>query len=181
MAAGRGRPRLPDEPYVPPSRAEVRAGLVLTCRACGLERRTSEFTEAQRRSSWPQCRTCARAVDRKRRARRGGEYVRAKNLKQFYGLSPDDVRGMRARQQNRCPICVEELGPDDETAIDHCYETGLVRGLLHPMCNTGLGSFRDDPERLRRAADYLEDARHRLGDDTARFIPLGRLGRRPGT
>jgi hypothetical protein len=108
--------------------------------------------------------------------------VRAKNVKQFYGLTIDDVRALRARQGDRCPICEEPLGPaDDQAAIDHCYRTGLVRGVLHPTCNAGLGHFYDDPQRLRRAARYLEESQRRVKDADARFIPAHRLGRRPGT
>ena len=182
MKAGRGRPRKPDEPYVPPTEEERVAGLVMRCRACGLERRLSDFSDAQRRSSWPQCITCARHRSRATHERLGKDYVRAKNLQKNYGLSLDDVHQMRTRQGNRCPICNEELGAThEETAVDHCYRTGLIRGLLHPWCNTGLGHFRDDPERLRRAAAYLEAAALQLRDGRARFIPACRLGRRPGT
>ena len=103
-------------------------------------------------------------------------------MKHFYGLTLDDVEALRASQGHRCPICDEPLDEaDDQAAIDHCYRTGLVRGVLHPTCNAGLGHFADDPERLRRAARYLEEARLRLDDPAARFIPAERLGRRPGT
>jgi len=182
MAAGRGRPRLPDDPYIPPSVEERAAELTLVCRVCGLERRTADFSDRQRRSSWPQCRTCARRRDRELRERRGPSWTRARNVKHFYGLTLDDVEALRASQGHRCPICDEPLDEaDDQAAIDHCYRTGLVRGVLPPTCNAGLGHFADDPERLRRAARYLEEARLRLDDPAARFIPAERLGRRPGT
>ena len=182
MAAGRGRPRLPDEPYIPPTDEERAAGLVIRCRACTLERRIADFGQSQRQAAWPQCRTCVRKRDRELRERRGPSYTRARHLKRFYGLTPEDVHAMRSQQDHRCPICDEPLDPaDDQAAIDHCYRTGLVRGVLHPTCNAGLGQFYDDPERLRRAADYLEAARLREHDADAKFIPAVRLGRRPGT
>ncbi|MCA1846294.1 MAG: endonuclease VII domain-containing protein [Actinobacteria bacterium] len=146
-----------------------------------LERRTADFSEAQRRSPWPQCRTCARRRNRELRDRLGPSYTRARHLQRFYGLTLEDVQAMRARQEERCPICAEPLDPaDDQAAIDHCYRTGLVRGVLHPTCNAGLGHFYDDPERLRRAADYLEAAKRRQHDADAKFIPAQRLGCRPG-
>ena len=58
-----------------------------------------------------------------------------------------------------CPIC---LSPQDEMTkhglvLDHHHETGLFRGWICDKCNTGLERFRDDPDTLRRAAQYLEE------------------------
>lgn len=182
MAAGRGRPRLPDDPYIPPTDEERAAGTTLACRVCGLERRSDDFSDGQRRSSWPQCRTCARQRVRDQASRRGTDHGRANNIKRMYGLTLDDVREMRAQQGDRCPICQEALGPSHaEAAVDHRPRTGFVRRLLHPLCNTGLGHFCDDPERLRRAASYLEEAQRRVDDPDARFIPARRLGRQRRT
>lgn len=42
-------------------------------------------------------------------------------------------------------------------SVDHDHATSLVRGLACKMCNNRLlTAARDDPEILRRAADYLE-------------------------
>jgi hypothetical protein len=40
--------------------------------------------------------------------------------------------------------------------IDHCHESGKVRGALCFNCNTALGKFKDDAKIVRRAFQYLE-------------------------
>jgi hypothetical protein len=50
---------------------------------------------------------------------------------------------------------------DLRSAIDHCHDTKAVRGILCDLCNLGIGNFHDAPERLRRAADYLDLAQAR--------------------
>lgn len=59
------------------------------------------------------------------------------------------------REQNgRCAIC----GSEEPLGIDHCHQTLAVRGALCAGCNAGLGRFKDDPSRLRRAIEYLAAA-----------------------
>jgi len=72
-----------------------------------------------------------------------------------YGITDEQFQAMIAAQGSSCAVC---LGPITETClhVDHCHSTGKVRGLLCKKCNFGLGHFKDDAERLRRAADYLE-------------------------
>jgi hypothetical protein len=60
-----------------------------------------------------------------------------------------DLRGERCEICNREPV-TRRLN------VDHDHKTGNLRGLLCYRCNYGLDWFADDPERLRRAADYLE-------------------------
>ena len=68
-----------------------------------------------------------------------------------------DIRlELHARQGGKCAICGTQyvLGLK-RLALDHCHETGRIRGLLCGSCNRGLGLFRDNPERLRKAIEYL--------------------------
>lgn len=78
-----------------------------------------------------------------------------------YGITQDDYDRMHAEQLGVCAICkrVETRmlhGKVTPLAVDHCHGKGHVRGLLCDGCNRGIGFLKDDPDRLRRAAAYLE-------------------------
>lgn len=62
-----------------------------------------------------------------------------------------DIETWYKAQPQSCCIC----GRTDSLCMDHCHSTGQVRGLLCPMCNTGLGCFADDIQRLQAAIRYL--------------------------
>jgi Autographiviridae endonuclease VII len=55
-----------------------------------------------------------------------------------------------------CDLC---SSPGDgrwgELAIDHCHATSSYRGMLCSSCNRALGLFKDSPELLGKAIDYL--------------------------
>jgi len=61
---------------------------------------------------------------------------------------------MEQRQDFVCAIC--KGPPEDTLCVDHCHDSGRVRGLLCRKCNTGLGSFRDEPDLMLKAIKYLE-------------------------
>jgi len=113
----------------------------LACNADYWERHKEEINKARRekRKTDPKYRKKVRASNYKSR------------LKNRYGLSPDDKKAMRKRQRGRCRICREKKR---KLCVDH--KGKIVRGLLCDPCNLGLGHFRDDPKRMRRAIAYVK-------------------------
>lgn len=84
------------------------------------------------------------------------------HYKKSYGMSFEDREEMYNKQNGRCLICLSDIylvskDKKKRAVIDHCHFTQKVRGMLCQLCNTGLGSFEDNPEMLRRAALYLEE------------------------
>lgn len=69
-----------------------------------------------------------------------------------YGLTEQQYNTMVDEQQGLCKIC--KTFPE-RLVIDHCHETGEVRGLLCHYCNVGLGWFRDSTDSLKSAIKYL--------------------------
>ena len=76
----------------------------------------------------------------------------AERLRRKYGMTEAERDEMIASQGGVCCICLSAPA----TQVDHCHETGRVRGVLCFNCNSGLGLLRDNPEAMYRAADYLE-------------------------
>jgi hypothetical protein len=97
-------------------------------------------------------RECARKYNRGK----GRAKMRTKDLRVRYGLTPEQYRSMLDDQNGTCAICGKSAEQNGKRlSIDHCHETGIVRGLLCYRCNTGLASFKDSPQMVERALDYL--------------------------
>lgn len=60
-----------------------------------------------------------------------------------------------AAQDGNCAICGDFLA-DGGMHVDHDHDTGVIRGVLCTTCNLALGGFRDAPEILRKAIEYLK-------------------------
>lgn len=82
-----------------------------------------------------------------------------------YRLRPEQVRQLWRDQGMGCAGCGKPVaepgtdgrGPDSSlhTHIDHCHTTGKVRGILCSGCNLAIGHAKDNPDRLRKLAEYL--------------------------
>jgi hypothetical protein len=80
-----------------------------------------------------------------------------KMVSSTYGLPPGHYEKLKAFQGGVCFICQRATGKVKALAVDHNHATGVVRGVLCGICNQLIGHLRDDPERARRIATYLED------------------------
>lgn len=96
--------------------------------------------------------------------RRASGRQRDQHLRRKYGISAEDYDRLLAEQGGGCALC--GVRPEDLNSgryrtylhVDHCHDTGRVRGLLCPEHNLLLGRFGDSPEMFRRVLEYLEAA-----------------------
>lgn len=123
-----------------------------TCRYCGAEFRP----KALKKNAIGYCsRTCKEQADTESGAQRDRHLLRK------FGITQAEYERMLADQGGTCALC--DATPETQKAkyrtyfhVDHCHDTGRVRGLLCGEHNMLLGRFNDDPGLLRRAAEYLE-------------------------
>lgn len=125
---------------------------LVMCRRCGVERVTTEFNRDRRYRNGlqPWCRACCREYRESRRER-----TRLLERRSKYGVSTIDQVEQWVTQRGLCASCGEPILAA-EAQLDHDHATGLMRGFLCPSCNRTIGQARDDVERLRACADYLE-------------------------
>ncbi len=148
---GKGGPKHgPDEKY---------------CGGCGKVKKHAEFYK--NRSNWdgvgPRCKPCM-AVEQAKWRDKNREKVNAnqrkRRLLKDYNLPVEEYDRLLEAQGDKCAICEAtetrtRAGNTHLLSVDHCHETGKVRGLLCNNCNRALGLFNDNPEMLRRAVAYL--------------------------
>lgn len=94
------------------------------------------------------------------RSPKGKETQLRANLQRKYGITLERYREMVVGQAGKCAICGDPptgLGKQNKHLnVDHCHITGKIRAALCCNCNRALGMMKEEPERLRAAAKYLE-------------------------
>lgn len=81
-------------------------------------------------------------------------------LKKSHNLTVEEYDQLLKKQNHVCAICfkpehVIHLGKPRRMAVDHCHETGKIRGLLCTNCNKLLGHAKDNKQILGQAIAYL--------------------------
>lgn len=73
-----------------------------------------------------------------------------------YGLTPSQYDSILESQGGKCAICKRKCSRYKNLSVDHDHSTGSVRGLLCCTCNPALGLFKDSPELLLAASEYIK-------------------------
>ena len=125
------------------------------CAACGLykQKKSSNKNKTGKQLYRPICSSCdKRLYKSEARARReSGLRFTAYNITQELFLK------MLEAQDRKCAICRRSFNEELSSNIDHCHETGEVRGLLCFLCNTTLGKLGDNYESVLKITKLMLD------------------------
>jgi len=75
-------------------------------------------------------------------------------LREKFGIGLHQYQAMYGEQRGACYLCGSTQ--ERNLAVDHCHASGNVRKLLCSMCNQALGLFKDNPDVLIKAAEYVQ-------------------------
>ena len=117
-------------------RASAKLIGIRMCASCNEAKNDSDFYDRETR-----CKKCC--------SRRASDYSRQKKR----GWSVEAYNASYQNQEGKCAICSTW---QEVLHGDHCHETGKIRKLLCQNCNLAIGLMKENPERLRLAAEYCE-------------------------
>ena len=131
---------------------------------CGEIKSIDAFQDEKRNKSGKrsECKACTRLYQREH-SRNNKEMVNARNRRYYHNRRKDDpvylkrsadrvsarryglsLEEYRAIKDNAiaCDLCDDVFEDDDSVkCIDHCHETGVIRGVLCHRCNVDLGGY----------------------------------------
>lgn len=76
------------------------------------------------------------------------------HIRRTYGDAAGQMQ-QRLDDEEPCGIC--GVFKDGAMCVDHCHESGVVRGILCRTCNAAIGQLGDSVEMLESAIRYLEE------------------------
>ena len=128
------------------------------CTKCGITKPLEDYPLDKRANDGraSSCKQCNNKEHRKRYSSK--EYKNSNHkyrMEKRYGLSPLDFDTLIGANNNCCHLCNKKFKDTRHKHIDHCHETGRVRGILCKDCNTALGKLGDNEEGLLKALRYL--------------------------
>ena len=129
------------------------------CYPCHNEKMRALYASSpERRASVAAARKRRRAIPEKR-ALESRQFKEA-HLRRRFGIGLKDYEALLEKQGGKCAVrsSTNAKAPKGGSAfhVDHCHQTGNIRGLLCFDCNSGIGKLGDNLEGLMRAVRYLE-------------------------
>jgi|SRR6266446_2581561 len=146
------------------------------CIKCDIEKIDDKFLKrSDREGFYNQCIDCKREYERDRRKNQKDAYNKSqrkyykknkdimdvRHFENRYGMYRGQLIEMLKSQDYKCKICRDPLIRFGDIDHDHsCCPSGkscgkCIRGLLCRGCNRGMGHYKDDPDRLIKASNYL--------------------------
>lgn len=88
------------------------------------------------------------------------ELIKLRRYLSTYGITTQQYEDMVVAQNGVCAICKKSESQmlnnkKKRLAVDHCHDTGEVRGLLCGACNSAIGLMGEDPSVFMSAIEYL--------------------------
>lgn len=96
------------------------------------------------------CLACARINDKKR----SPESRKKEHLKHIHGITEETIKRIIKDQDGKCGGCG---CLSRKLVIDHNHKTQEIRGMLCGNCNMSVGLMGDNPNHLRKLANYIEN------------------------
>lgn len=124
------------------------------CQKCKLLKPFSEFGFDKSRLDFLQawCKSCHKEY----RSEKSKEDNRVARLRNAHGLESWEYDSLLIKQKGVCAICKKvDVVSNRNLCVDHCKNSNYIRGLLCTACNTALGNFGHDIEKLKKAISYL--------------------------
>lgn len=170
-----GKDKQQDEFYRHPRSRHGRQGTCIECRYLRERARYQDASVRARRRAYQLAYSRERRQDpafrQKERDRERAENLSpeqrdrrsAQRSARAYGIPVSEVS--RLRSLAKCECCGCDTPSDSrDRHIDHCHETGKVRGMVCRDCNhTMRGRWRECVDRMRKCIDYL--TRHHKEDE----------------
>jgi hypothetical protein len=132
------------------------------CPRCKQTKKLSEFRKNGIKHTY--CRLCQNEYNQewyKKNRERGKIWRKNGHLRRSYGITLNDYNVLLEAQNNVCAICFGTFSGTNQhgakkLAVDHCHDTGIVRGLLCENCNRGIGMFKHKQNLLESALKYIK-------------------------
>jgi hypothetical protein len=128
-----------------------------TCKQCKEEKDLTAFQKdcSKKDGLRPECKQCT-SINRKNTY--NFETRRKHELNRKYKDGHNEYLRLHEKQNGKCAICgCAENGRYKSLSVDHCHDTGKIRGLLCNNCNRGIGLLQDSCKVVENALQYLKE------------------------